>query len=556
MSKHAVALKNGFALDSINLSGHTLPSLMKRAADNWGGRPFIRPWQGQSFKYAESHALIQNTVARLKSLGLTKGDMVVCYSEQAYPSVFFMLACAELGVPFIPLSPVFSPAYLRGIAIRTQAKLVFTDIQNISRAREAGLEVIFFGPQGLPFELSPPRSPIKVEVGQNDLFMIQPTSGTTGEPKLVMRSHRAVRRYAEFLVPRLGETEHRFMVLPALTHALGFHMLTTAIAAGAELCLASDLDTRARIGEIRSLDPTVIPLTPRVLRSILSQAGRDSRPIPIFGPSAKFLFTAGSSGDEKALKRVMDEGLEIVEFYGSSEASLISLTPNDGWRAGTAGVVTPDLDLKLADDKEILVKTPGIMNGYFRDELATTRAFDSTGFYRTGDVGEVDEFNYVRVRGRKIDTYTSMEGSAIFPERIEALIESHSWANQAIVLGPGRPFLTALIVLSVDTLNALGNPSGHLAANAFEEIYRKVGGDLQRMNASLEAIDRVVMFRLLGSNFAADLYQQVGPGKIRKNRAGAAAAHLGLLEEMYGSVEWPSGSLGFVPGADRRLLAR
>jgi hypothetical protein len=326
-------------------------------------------------------------------------------------------------------------------------------------------------------------------VRPEDEFMVQPTSGSTGAPKLVRRSHRAFMRYAHYVGQELMplDANPRFLAVNALTHAFGMHMLATAMALGGELAVPRRLDTAASLEDVRALDPGILPMTPRVLRSLHAQAQER----PAFGPSARFLLTAGGRSDPALLRWVADQGIEVIEWYGSSEASLVALTPRGGRREGWAGRVVDDTSVQVAVDGELLVRSPGLMRGYHGD----SGGIGEDGYYRTGDLGELSADGFVRILGRKRDVFNTPEGSNVYPERIETMLEALPGVQQVMLVGDQRPFIAAFVV-------------GHLAA-----------ADLERINRHLESIERVHRVVHLADAFPTSVYAAAGSAKVRRNRA-------------------------------------
>lgn len=270
----------------------------------------------------------------------------------------------------------------------------------------AGLQMLYFGSEDGRVGHALPTGPA-ISFGEafdlvsaaadsltpDALFMVQPTPGSTGAPKLVRRSHRAFARYAKFVGSELGNlaAEPRFLAVSALTHAFGLHTFATVLSLGAELVVPAALDTSVSLDEVRVLDPVVLPMTPRVLRSLYRQAADEglTRQARFFGPSARALLIAGGKSDPGLLRNVEAAGIEVIEWYGSSEASLVALTPWGGRGEGYAGRIVDDTTVRVATDGELLVRSPGLMLGYGGDEGLTRSAFTGDGFYRTGDIGDI-----------------------------------------------------------------------------------------------------------------------------------------------------------------------
>jgi long-chain acyl-CoA synthetase len=507
--------------------------LLLDACEKYKHEPFIVQWDGKTVNYGEFLVAVHGVVRELDHLGLRKGDSLVCYVEETVPLIHIICACALTGVVFVPISPTFTLKYLENLVEKLGARYVFTRPNLVSTLRSSGFHTLYLSeqpigkskmgwlgrPQPVTYDQAMDHFRSRELPQTEDVFMIQPTSGSTGEPKLVLRAHGSPIRYARYVGAQIERSsqshqsrqQERFLCTAALTHALGCHMLTTALALGASLAIPSQIDTAADLREILKLDPTVLPTTPRVLRSLCRQhvalTGDIEIQSRVFGPSAKLLLSAGSSGDVKLMNKIALHNVQIVEFYGSSETSLISLTPVGQWREGFAGRVLPDVDVRVDADGEILVRSHGQMQGYLGDEELTKSAYTADGYYKTGDLGQIDEEGYLRILGRKRDVFNTPEGSNIYPERIEQALESIAGIKQAILVGDQQPELTALIVVE-------SNPS----ETELQELHAAISEQIIRINMRLEKVERVSKFIMLTNEFPSNVYDRTHTGKIRRTR--------------------------------------
>lgn len=553
---------------------------LRSCRENWDGN-FVRHAGGRSIPYRETVMRVAGIVKYFQDQGIGQGDRVVCYWEETIPALDFALACAMTGVIFVPLSPLFSVHYLKNLQDQNDAKRIFTTPERMAQLQEGGLEPIAyddlsFGIQDEsvsekigPSSLSPDKALAFLTrcasgIQSSQTFMIQPTSGSTGKPKLVLRSHASPLRYAKFVGPEIDHGEGnrpRFLMVAALTHAFGFNMLTLAMSVGAELLVPNRIDAAASLEEVRRLDPTVIPLVPRILKSFFQQQNQTLQsgetPGATFGPGARFLISAGGSCNPDLFHQAAAQGLCVLELYGASEASLIAMTPRGGWKPGFAGKPLPDEDLKIDLDGEILVRSPGVMESYFNDPDLTRDVFTSDGFYRTGDLGRLDAQGYLQILGRKRDVFNTSDGSNIYPERIETLLETIPAVSQALLVGDRQPYLSAILVVNA------GSSSGDRVAGAgaailnelsHEDFYRRIGMALKQINSRLERVEQVVRFVLLSQPFHPDVYQLVGPGKVRRGRKAATDKYAEVFQKLYFSENPANAS--FVPGIDRRLRPR
>ncbi|HEX8108582.1 MAG TPA: AMP-binding protein, partial [Kofleriaceae bacterium] len=394
---------------------------------------------------------------------------------------------------------------------------------------------------------------LAASVGPGDPFLLQPTAGSTGTPKLVRRSYDAFARYARFVGDEVGKlgapAPPRMLAIGSLTHAFAGHMFALAMRLGAELAVPRRIDTRASLAEVRALDPDLLPMTPRVLAALVRQAQSRAEP-RIFGPRARLLISAGGKGNAQSFERLRAEAVEVIEIYGSSEASVVAVTPLGAWRPGCAGVPVGDVELRFAADGELLVRSPGLALGYHGDP-DRGGLVGGDGFYRTGDIGRLDEVGYLEVLGRKRDVFSTPEGSNIYPDRIEILLEALDGVDQALVLGDGKSFVTAHLVVRDPPP---GEPS-LIDCDTDAALYERFGHALMALNGRLELIEQVVAFALYRRPFPDAVYRTVAGAKVARDRRAFAAAFAAIADRLY-ARELAGDSPMLVPPKQRRFLDR
>ena len=536
----------------------TIVGYLVASAEERQGRAFCYRPDGSSTSHGDALARIAAIVEWLEVLEIGRGDPVPCYLDLAdpIPGIHIMLACAAVRAVPVPLSPVFSSDYfMRAIVHRLGAKVVFTTRKHVGRLCGHGVRVLCFDERTrdegevstLGDDVSIP-SDRAIECLTNrattlradDIFMIQPTAGSTGTPKLVLRRHCAFTRYARFIGDELAagsNGQDRFLMVAALTHAFGLHMLTTCLRLGAAMAIPTSLDTAVSLDEVRILDPTILPLVPRVQAALHRQASRRAGQRP-FGPSARIVCSAGGSADRQILETFARQGVEILEFYGSSEASVVAVTPRGAWRPPFAGRLVPDVDARVGSDGELLVKSPGVTDGYVDDDAATRCAFEN-GYYKTGDFGEIAADGFLRILGRKSDVFNTPEGSNIHPRRIEEMIELEPWVDQVVLVGDQRPYVAALIVLSPAfcPTSVRGLRTTPLDPAVHREVYREAAAAIAEINSGQERIEHVVRFALFGEKFEDDVYAIVGGCKVRRNRKALAEKYGRVIDLLYAQAD-------------------
>ena len=519
----------------------TLDGRFLECVERYPDRIFMRRFDGAAIRtvsYADAARRTAATVHALAERGLRPGDRVVCYLDELVPSVWFCLAAAHAGVWPVPIGPSFSVDAVQQLVQQVGAAAIFTTVEHAPKLVARGLEPLT--------PLDPATTPSLDDARQllhraeaahtgDDVYMLQPSSGTTGQSKLVMLPHRHqcyVVDLLRFDLRREDEPPHRLLLIAALTHGMGQIVFANAISLGAELVVPNRHDVHASLDEVRALDPDFMTMTPRVLRSFHAQIAGGDR---LFGPSAKVLLIGGAVSDGELLQQVHDQGIDVIEAYGAAEFGFASAGPRGGWRRGSVGKIAPDVKLRIDDDGELLCWSPEHMVGYYGDEQATRAAFTADGYYRTGDYCEIDRDGYLRYTGRKKDVFNTYAGTNVFPAQMEAAIDQLAWVRQVVLVGDQRPYMTALVVLA-DPAAPTREADGFLDARAHAELYASAARDLARINREFEAIERVRRFALFATPMPDDMYTVVGHQKIRRSRPAIAQRYQPRIAALYAAA--------------------
>ena len=229
-------------------------------------------------------------------------------------------------------------------------------------------------------------------------------------------------------------------------------------------------------------------------------------------------------------------GLNVVEGYGQTESSgVVSGVRESRVKLGTVGIPVPELELRIADDGEILVRSPGVFRGYFGNEDATRHALRD-GWLHTGDIGEIDGEGFLRIVDRKKDLIITAGGKNVAPQYLENLLKCSPYINDAVVIGDGRKYLTALIVLDEDNVVKLARDRkipystyGQLVEEP--EIVRYIEHEIDRVNEQVSRVENVRKFRILPKR----LYEEDGEvtPTMKVKRASIAETYAELVREMY-----------------------
>lgn len=202
-------------------------------------------------------------------------------------------------------------------------------------------------------------------------------------------------------------------------------------------------------------------------------------------------------------------GMGVLEGYGLTETTAPALVNRPGHtKVGTVGQPIPATTVALAEDGEVLLKGIGVFPGYWRNNEATAQAFDADGFFRTGDLGTLDEQGFLRITGRKKDLIVTAGGKNVSPGPLEDIIRAGRLVSQAVVIGENRPFISALVTLDADELGPWSATHGLTApltpeqAATTPEVLSEVQSYVDAANATVSRAEAIRKFVVLPKDFA------------------------------------------------------
>ncbi|HEX5475022.1 MAG TPA: long-chain fatty acid--CoA ligase [Vicinamibacterales bacterium] len=374
------------------------------------------------------------------------------------------------------------------------------------------------------------------------------TSGTTGEPKGVMLTHGnlVANLMAGARVLGVGPDDVGLSFLP-LSH--GFERMVSYIylAAGVTMIFAEAMDTAGR--DVATVRPTVMTGVPRAYEKMQArilakgaeltglrrriffwglEAGlararaevRGRRPNPLTRARARWAdrlvmskIRAGVGGRVRYLvsgsaplpigvaEFFSAIGMPIIEGYGLTETSpILTVNPPDAPRAETVGRAVSGVELRIAEDGEILARGPNVMQGYYNKPEATAAVLQD-GWFHTGDVGTLDAEGFLRITDRKKDLIVTSGGKKVAPQPIEAGLARHPLIAEAVVLGDRRKFVSALLVPDFPALEtrlrALGRPAAThadmVSRSDVAALYQEIVDALNRDLAQFEKIKKIAL---------------------------------------------------------------
>lgn len=427
------------------------------------------------------------------------------------------------------------------------------------------------------------------EINSDDIATILYTSGTTGDPKGVMLSHSNFTNCFEIHDKRLNldEDDVSLCFLP-LSHIFERTWTFYLIYKGATNVYLEN--PRAVIDEIKVVKPTVMCTVPRFFEKTYDGVQHEKEKWPtikqkifkwsfrqgskvskykskglkvpsllrikhriadklvlakfrsLFGGRIKALPCSGAAISNVHLKFFHAAGIFINYGYGTTETTAtVSCFKSDYYDLNSCGSVMPEVEVKLSEGNEIMVKGNTVFKGYYKNPEATERAFED-GFYKTGDKGFFTESGDLVMTDRLNDIFKTSGGKFISPQKLELLLLNDVFIDQAVIIGDNRKFITALIVPSFDKFRAVWTAEGieKLSNEELVEHPRIIGFIQQRIDNCLTDLpnyERVVKFKLLVEPFT--IHNEGLTNTLKVRRRLIAERYKELIDKMYLSSETP-----------------
>lgn len=428
-------------------------------------------------------------------------------------------------------------------------------------------------------------------IGTEDLASVVYTSGTTGEPKGAMLTHANLLAQVAGVrtaLPTVRPGMVDLLFLP-LAHVLGREEHLLAVDRGLETVIAASLDHLAE--DMREVRPQLLVSVPRVYekayaailgdvesRSALERwvfyrarsVGRaavryrqDNRRIPFLlgwadaladrlafrkvrdalGGRLELAVTGGAPLDLEILSFFHAAGVPLMEGWGLTETGgAVCVNRVDQYRLGTVGPLYPRHEIRVAGDRELLLRGPCVFGGYYRMPAETAAALDDDGWFHTGDLGMVDSDGFVRILDRKKDLIATSGGKKIAPQRVENLLKSIPVVSESAVFGDRKPYLVALLTLDMKAVEkwakatglspAAGARSGAAETAAKDPAFASyLSACVAGVNLQLAHYETVKRFSVVSPDFTVENGLLTPTQKIRRREI--YAAYKAEIEKLY-----------------------
>jgi len=511
----------------------------------------------------QMYGRVRALVEALQGWGVKPGDRVGLLSENRWEWAVADFGALAMGAVDVPLYQTLTPEQM-GFMLRNAGVkvMIVSTKEQYDKVVAAGelpdLErVIVMDDGSFPnaenFSAIMKRAPELEErdaafdamvkaVKPEDLATIIYTSGTTGDPKGVMLTHGNIasnmRHSTDGLDVRKGDTSISFL---PLSHVTARHLDYALYAIGAVLAYCPKIDNLQKA--MQSVKPTIFLAVPRVYEKIRQGVehkmtgfkktifnwalarGRANRDVVMrgeepsgpawklanklvfskireaFGGRARVFIAGGAPLGIDTAQWFIDVGIRIFEGYGMTETSpVIARNSYEAYRIGTVGNVVPNMEARIASDGELEVKGPAVFIGYWMNEEATKKEFTEDGWFKTGDIGKIED-GFLSITDRKKELLKTSGGKFIAPQPIENKLKANTVVGQAALIGDRQKFISVLISPNFAALESWAKQNGVAAGDhaalvkdpkvkaMYEEIVKKINGSL----AHFESIKKVAV---------------------------------------------------------------
>lgn len=528
------------------LKNYTLVDMVQESGKHYRGIPALSWVGGAQYSFRAVDELSDQSAASLAALGIKKDDKVALLGENAPQWGISYFGVLKAGAVVVPILTDFTVEQIKNILSHSAAKAVICSDKLFQKIQDIGLPLFFIdmkdGSLRNPapgYKPATPSASFKIHKPEpDDIAMIVYTSGTTGLSKGVMLSHRNIvfNAVACRSIIVLRRTDRVLSILPlAHTYEFTIGFIIPLLQGSHVHYLDRPPSPTVLLPALKAVRPTIMLSVPLVIEKIYRSnikpvlegmklySNRFFRPILIrfagfklmktFGGKIRFFGVGGAP-----LAADVEEFLKRARFpyaigYGLTETSplIAGASPQKTFLRST-GPALKGVSLRIADPRpdsgegEIQVKGDNVFKGYYKDPEKTKEAFTEDGWFKTGDLGFVDEKKRVFVRGRIKTMILGASGENIYPEEIEALLNQSPYVAESLVVEEDEG-LTAFVYLKSEVLEQLGariqdglDAAGNMSSRMGQAISQSIGqafSDVEKQAGKLlEAIRKETNARL------------------------------------------------------------
>ena len=583
----------------------TIASLLSRAASEHGDAPALRHKAGEQWldqSYGELEAAVRELSLGLVDLGLERGERAAIVAETRPEWTHANLAILSAGLVSVSVYPSNSADECSYVLGHSEARIAFVeDAEQLAKLlavteRLPLLEwIVVMAPsdpvaEALSMEDLRARGRARDEaewsariaaVEPDDPCAFMYTSGTTGEPKGCVLTHRNLRAMADMATEHglIEEQEVVYLFLP-LAHAFALIVQFLVLSLGGTIAYW-ERDRTKIVPNLAEVRPTTFPSVPRVFEkahatvlarvraqggvreriffwalgigrrvSALEREGREPGPLlrarhrladrlalrkvrDVFGDRLRKCVSGAAPIPVEVLEFFHACGVKVLDMYGLTEtAPGVAANQPHRFRFGSVGTPFPRMEVRFSGDGELLVRGPNVFEGYYKDAEATSLALRD-GWFHTGDLGSLDDEGFLHITGRKKDIIVTAGGKNVAPSKLESGLRECRWVSEALVVGDQRPYLVALVTLDPEQTPAFAEQHGLevAALPASAPMRAEIQRAIDAVNAGVGRVEQVKRFLILPGDMTQEGGELTPTLKVR--RGAVADKYMPELERLY-----------------------
>jgi len=546
----------------------TIGSMLRKRATEFSRSVVLkeRKSDGEYFgiRWMDFYARIRAVGSSLLGMGVRKGDRVAVYSRNTEEMLIWELAVMSVGAISVPIFAGYYPPQVDYILGHAGAKVLlvpdaaqFAKVLEIDNGKSLERVVLVQDaerfvddPRVMAFDDmlhladSSAFEKAALSIRSQDPCLIMYTSGTTGTPKGVVLTQQNIlsQQKALSLIWQVGRGDVFLSYLPWHHSFGGLFERFTALASGATLCIDDSFgkDIPRLIENWKEVRPTHFFSVPKVFQALVTEARLDPETdLALFHPRLKFVFTAAAPLPADCSDYFSKKGVPVLEGWGLTEtAPCVTLTSPDMERVpSVVGRPLPGVEVLVTEDREIFVRGPNVMKGYFNDPERTAQAVDDYGWFHTGDLGEITPLG-LRIICRVDGLFKLNNGEKVSSMMIEnALTATSRFVEQVVTVGMGKDFIGALIFPNLRNLRSWADQQGMEGAldEAFlgrREVRELFRDEVRQQNDKLGAgYLRVKAFAILSQELTLEKGELTPSMKVVRRRV--LEQHDDLIKAIY-----------------------
>lgn len=559
----------------------------------------------ESISYEQLGNIIVRMTAYLKEEGFKSGDKISLMSGNRFEWPVIDLAVQSIGAVLVPLYTSLSSEHIKTMLTHSEATALIVENPDLLEPHESMLETLgikLYSIDRIRDEIPHLRwlrlsradmderlryLEMITELDPDTIIAINYTSGTTGEPKGVLMTHRNIVTDAFSAMRSLPiYAEDRFLSFLPLSHAFermaGYYC---PLFVGAEIAYVESIATV--IDNAKEIHPTIINTVPRLLeklydrlqakiadmsglkRTLFKQAMAQGikyfrytqgeleysaadrlkdklynalvykKILSAVSPRLRMFITGGAPLTPEIGDFLRSIRLSVIEGYGLTETSpIIGLNKPEANRSGSVGQPIDCNEVRISDTGEICVRGDNVTQGYYKDPVLTDESIDKEGWFHTGDLGTLDDDNFIFITGRLKNLMVTSGGKNISPQPLENALLTSPWIEQVMVVGNGCNFVSALIVPSFETITEYYKKERKPLPSAEEivqdsDIRQIIEKEIEVRMKPFSRYEQVRKFTLLSGPFSIEKDELTPTLKVKRNVV--ESHYAGIIDAMYGS---------------------